>query len=157
MEHIIESLLALAKPAHEDMRLEPKPIVSLTHSIIEPYESTAEIIFEKPKKEVSHTLDPELYRRLITNLLENAIKYQSHGPIHILLTKNTLTISNSVENNLTAEELLHLTEAFYQGDTSRHTSGYGLGLALVAKIVAIFGWRIEFRCEDRVFEVKVRM
>ncbi len=90
--------------------------------------------------------DKSKLQRLVTNLLENAIKYNRQG--------GTVTISVKQENQLVnlqvedtglgipEEELPHIFERFYRCDRSRSQAGIGLGLSLAKAIVKAFGGEI---------------
>ncbi len=56
---------------------------------------------------------------------------------------------------MSADELSRLTKVFYQSDISRNSMGYGLGLALVKKIVKISGWTMNIGCKNREFIVNI--
>jgi signal transduction histidine kinase len=53
-------------------------------------------------------------------------------------------------------ELSNITKVFYQWDVSRNSTGYGLGLALVAKIVEISGWTMAISSYDKSFSVEIQ-
>ena len=78
-------------------------------------------------------------RRLISILLDNAVKYGAEGG-HITLTlekmdrQARLTVSNPGDL-IPPEHLAHLFERFYRADASRgEQSGFGLGLPIAASI-----------------------
>ena len=78
-------------------------------------------------------------RRLISILLDNAVKYGAEGG-HITLTlektdrQARLTVSNPGDP-IPPEHLAHLFERFYRADASRgEKSGFGLGLAIADTI-----------------------
>ena len=80
--------------------------------------------------------------KLISILLDNAIKYTPEGGyIHNSLSKQknkiVLSVSNTVKDDLDADDLGHFFDRFYRTDKSRSskTGGYGIGLS-VAKAVA---------------------
>ena len=82
--------------------------------------------------------DAEKLRRLISVLLDNAVKYGS-GTVHLSLQKTDrqarLTVSNP-GTPIPPEQLEHLFERFYRADASRgEQSGFGLGLP-IAKTIA---------------------
>ena len=82
--------------------------------------------------------DPDKLRRLISVLLDNAIKYGS-GTVRLQLQKTEkqarLTVSNP-GTPIPPEQLEHLFERFYRADASRgEQSGFGLGLS-IAKTIA---------------------
>ncbi len=155
MERIIESLLFLAKPS-ESITQKDLNITKKTEEIIEKYNSNNTIEFIHDKKHVQKKSSEELYSRILCNLIENAIKYKSEWPLIIKLTKNNITISNNIANNLSEIEQKNITKAFYQWDQSRNSTGYGLGLALVSKIVEISGWKMNITTKDKTFIVEIQ-
>lgn len=74
-----------------------------------------------------------------TNLIGNAIKFgPKNGTIRISLHKEEHNIVFSIEDQgpgIRQEDIPHLFEKFYQGDSSHKEEGNGLGLALVKQIV----------------------
>jgi two-component system heavy metal sensor histidine kinase CusS len=92
-------------------------------------------------------LDPELIRRMVDHLLDNALRYTPvGGAIHVQLEPLTPGgVRLAVENTgpgIAAVDLPHLFEPFYRADPSRTRSGdggAGLGLALVASIAQLHG------------------
>ena len=73
------------------------------------------------------------------NLLMNAIKFtEPGGKIMLTQTATEEGIWVSVSDSgcgMDEHTLRHIFDRFYQGDTSHSQEGYGLGLALVAKII----------------------
>jgi two-component system sensor histidine kinase VanS len=90
--------------------------------------------------------DPGLLEQLVQNLVQNAIRH-NHEAGSICVTTHSGTggtVELRVENTgarYTAEETARLAEPFLRGEgrTSRagRARGYGLGLALVSRIVAV--------------------
>jgi signal transduction histidine kinase len=154
MERIIESLLFLAKPGESNEKTELN-ITKKTEEIVEKYKNEAPIHYSHEKKHIFKKTNEELYNRILCNLIENAIKYKSEWEIKIGLTKNAIVISNSIENDLSEIEQKNLTKVFYQWDTSRSSTGYGLGLALVSKIVEILGWKMSIETKNKEFTITI--
>ena len=154
MERIIESLLFLAKPDGSDLRRE-LDITAKTIEIIEKYIPENPIKFTSKKTHIHTKCSGELYSRILCNLIENAIKYKSEWYIIISLSKSGINISNQITNNMSSEELSNITKVFYQWDESRNSTGYGLGLALVAKIVEISGWTMSISAHNKRFTVEI--
>lgn len=155
MKHIIDTLLLLAHPEKTEHHQESIDIVAHTARILENY-SAHDILFSHEKKEIHLDCNRELYTRIIKNLIENSIKYQTHGSISVHIWGWSIQISNPVEKDLPREVLRKLTHAFYQGDTSRHSDGQWLGLALVDKIVRLYGWDMEISSEKKIFRVVIQ-
>ena len=85
--------------------------------------------------------DRDKLRRLISILLDNAVKYSRAGGTVVLTLRRTerqarLTVSNPGEP-IPPEQLPRLFERFYRADASRgEQSGFGLGLGIAAAIAA---------------------
>lgn len=88
--------------------------------------------------------DVRMIQRMLSNLLDNAIKYtHSGGKVDVSLSDNgsgKILISVSDTGiGISPEELPHIFERFYRGDQSRSTSGIGLGLSLSRAIARAHG------------------
>ena len=85
--------------------------------------------------------DTKAIRKLISILLDNALKYSPSGgdvsiSLHKLPKHLELKVANSTEY-LKQEEIEHLFDRFYRTDQSRNstTGGYGLGLSIAKAVV----------------------
>ncbi len=78
-------------------------------------------------------------RELFVILLENAIKYSSDTTTIVLTAQqheHTIVIKLTDQGiGIDEKDLPHIFDRFYRVDTSRTTTGYGLGLAIAKKIV----------------------
>ena len=86
----------------------------------------------------------ELMRMVWYNLIGNAVKYSRRGgKIGIKIEQGEKTLVTVRDNGIGIDEkdLGHIFEKFYQADKSR-SSGNGLGLALVKKIVELHKGRV---------------
>lgn len=126
-KHLID-LDPLVKQVVDRMRLraEEKNMVLETH-----------IAGELPQVQA----DPERLMQVITNLLDNALRY---NPIGAHVTVGACASGNSVElsvcdngTGVSPEDLPHLFERFWRAEKSRNraTGGSGLGLAIVKQLV----------------------
>lgn len=92
--------------------------------------------------------DLVLVERCISNLLENAIKFNHpKGRVEIVLTKGCLRISNTGES-IPQDELDRIFDRFFQSDVSRSAKGYGIGLAIVKKICDLHNWKVRAESSD---------
>lgn len=84
------------------------------------------------------TSDKEKVAQLLTILVDNAIKYtEPKGTVTLTVRAEHGRIIVSVTNTHEAvqpEELERFFERFYQADSSHHTDGHGLGLAIAKGI-----------------------
>ena len=107
--------------------------------------------------------DGNLLARLFDNLINNAIKYGADGKkIVVSVEREDPMVVIRVLNYgkiIPPEELDHIFEKFYQGDTSHATQGNGLGLALVKRVMDIVGGDISVSSQvgkGSTFTVKIR-
>jgi two-component system phosphate regulon sensor histidine kinase PhoR len=96
--------------------------------------------------------DKNKYKQVLTNLIENAIKYGSeNGNVNLgwyALDKKTILVE--VTDNgpgISEEHLPRIFERFYRADKSRNRSigGTGLGLAIVKHIIEAHGQNVTVR------------
>jgi two-component system, OmpR family, sensor histidine kinase CiaH len=155
MEHIIESLLFLAKPGIAKEKIKEIDIQKLTEECREKYQKSKDDIHIKVLKKWKVYGESELYKRMISNLIDNAIKYKSEWFIEITIEEWFIEIQNRVSENISQEQIEKLTKSFYQLDTSRYSDWYGLWLSLVEKIVKIFWWKMEISSHKKKFRVRI--
>ncbi len=87
--------------------------------------------------------DAALLRQVLANLLMNAVKFSTArgGTIRIRLTRDALVVADEGVG-IAKRDLPHVFDRFYQAEHSRSHGGFGLGLALVKRIVELHGWKI---------------
>jgi len=97
--------------------------------------------------------DPELVRRLLLIVLDNAIKYTpTGGRVHLDVTARDGQRSVIVSDTgigIPEEQLSHVFERFYRGEPARREAdGAGLGLAIARWITDLHGAAIEIAPAD---------
>ncbi|MEC5399847.1 ATP-binding protein [Uliginosibacterium sp. H1] len=109
------------------------------------------------------SLDPDMWERIILNLLSNAFKHTFEGGIEVTLKAQhgmaTLQVRDTGEG-IAADELPRIFNRFHRvdGARSRTHEGTGIGLALVQELVKLHGGRIEVDSEPgrgTVFSVSI--
>ena len=97
------------------------------------------------------TVDPVRLQQVVSNLLDNAIKYSAAGGLVSVSAgrkeapegaRTWLTVQDN-GGGISAHDLPRIWDRLYRGDYSRTTRGSGLGLSLVKAIVEAHGGRAE--------------
>lgn len=110
--------------------------------------------------------NPDYLRRIVSSLLENALKYEpAGGRVRLTLTRDKRRARLSVQNLGSAipeEDLPHVFDRFYRGDKSRknESGSFGLGLAITKEMAEKLGGEISVSssAEDgTVFQVALRL
>ena len=91
--------------------------------------------------------DIRTIQRMISNLLDNAVKYSTaQGTVQITLKgepgQSIILTVRDTGMGIDPEDLPHIFERFYRGDPSRAKSGAGLGLSLALAVAKAHGGNI---------------
>lgn len=98
-----------------------------------------------PDEEYSIRLDCNAYRRILNNLLQNALLHSEGNRVSLHILEDETQASIILTDNgkgIAEKDLPHIFERLYQGDESRRVSGNGLGLSIVQELVTIHGGTI---------------
>ena len=91
--------------------------------------------------------ESEKIRQVLTNLMDNALKFTPPGGTITLSAlpdqRNVTTRVANTGDGIAPEHLPHVFERFYKVDRSRHDRGTGLGLAIVKHIVLAHGGEVD--------------
>lgn len=97
-------------------------------------------------------IDPSHFREVMSNLIENAIKYTLEGDITVDVKGSDKTVTVSVTDSgvgIPAEDIPHLFQKFYRVDNSdtREIGGTGLGLYLCRRLAETMGGHLSVESE----------
>lgn len=92
--------------------------------------------------------DPELLRRLLANLIENAIKYTADGGVLVVVRPHGNEAWIEVYDTgcgIDAANLARIFDEYYQVDNPgrNRALGLGIGLSIVRRLAVLLGHRIE--------------
>lgn len=97
-------------------------------------------------------VDPTHFREVVSNLIENAIKYTHRGDVIVDVTGDDKIVTVSVQDTgigIPAEDIPHLFQKFYRVDNSdtREIGGTGLGLYLSRRLAETIGGNLRVESE----------
>ena len=75
------------------------------------------------------------------NLIGNAVKYTMQGEVVVRLLDHTAEVIDSGPG-LSAEDAARLFERGYRGTHAEHSQGGGIGLSIVRRLCALYGWEV---------------
>ncbi|WP_177918288.1 HAMP domain-containing sensor histidine kinase [uncultured Eubacterium sp.] len=112
-----------------------------------------EIIYKEPKdddKNITVSLDPARFSRVLMNIVSNSIKYASkarNGKLTITLNGYDKSVIIALEDNgigISDKNISHIFETFYRADQARTrvSDGSGIGLAVCKEIIEQHGGHI---------------
>jgi len=108
--------------------------------------SANELTVLTPEALTMQDTHPLLLERLIANLLDNAFKH-GRAPVELRIEARRALAVIEVSDAGTGvpdEQREQLLQAFARGDAARNTSGTGLGLTIVARVVTRMGGTLAF-------------
>lgn len=127
-----------------DLRPESCDLAELARQVVERLDAAQdddtrrEIVVLTPTP-VSGKWDPTRLDQVLTNLISNALKYSSHGPIQVTVAEDDAVAMLSVRDygaGIPHDQQARLFDPFVRGDTAHHSSsGAGLGLYITRQIV----------------------
>jgi len=157
LRHILDDFLSLEKLEEGLTRNNPVPteLVTLIRETVLDLQPGCK---DGQNIEVIHTgagrlisIDPELLRNVLVNLVSNAIKYSpTSSAILLLLNYEVDAVTLSIKDfgiGVPAEEQARLFQRFFRGGNTTGISGTGLGLSIVRRYLDIMGATISFRSE----------
>jgi signal transduction histidine kinase len=100
-------------------------------------------------EDITLKVDPDYFKQVVINIVDNSIKY-SNSPFIDIRLKNNKGIKLEISDygcGIDPKFLTNLFEPYYMVDQSRnsHNEGWGLGLSIVREIVEKHGWSIEIK------------
>jgi two-component system phosphate regulon sensor histidine kinase PhoR len=155
MQRIVDDLLDLSR--YESSAWAPHPVDVDLPSIIEELFAAVRPSAARRSIQLDSRVDPgarlvradpTALRQVLSNLIENALRYTAHGSVSVGATRSPrgeVTISvHDTGVGIAPEHLSRIFERFYRADPGRARAegGTGLGLAIVRHLVEAHGGRV---------------
>jgi two-component system phosphate regulon sensor histidine kinase PhoR len=162
MQDLIENLLNLERiEAGVDTLNEPIDLLAIIAAVVEELALEVEVHQHTLAVDVPDNVpilqgSPDLLTRVISNMVENAIKYTDEGgmiEVRVILEKAQVKVEVADNGRgIAPEEQSRLFEKFYRVKTAENegVSGTGLGLAIVKSIVEQHGGHVYVHSEPGV-------
>ena len=140
------------------------PISDVTEEVLASFTAFAKTRKITVKDSISPAIyycgDEDAIRKLITILLENAIKYSPEGETIEIVTKkqgrNVVFRTINVTHSIDDETMTHMFDRFYRSDPARSSSGgFGIGLSVATAIVDAHKGKISAQKDGDLLIVEV--
>ena len=155
LERLMTELLDVSRLAAGRLRLEPEKVdlTALVHDVCARFEGrTASAIRVLSDGPVVGWWDPVRLDQVITNLVDNAVKYGAQKPVDVSLQREGDRAVLRVRDDgigIAPEEQRHVFDRFARASAARDYGGFGLGLWIAREIVEASGGRIELQSRPR--------
>lgn len=156
---LMSDVLIFNKAATGSIQFKPKRVGIATlldsimldvHPIYNP--NVHRIVVENPRRVSSVWADEDLLKRIVINLIDNAVKYSPHGgDIRFTIFPQDSVICFQIADQgigIPTDEQGRMFETFHRADNVRHIGGTGLGLSIVREFVRLHGGDIHVESEE---------
>lgn len=140
-------------------------IIAYASMIVENFQIYArqkciDLHFAPAEMDITMDFVPGYVRKIVCNLLSNALKFTSKGgQIYITMAREKSKLAIRVADTgegISADDLPHIFDTFYQGENRSGEMGTGIGLSLVKQMTESMGGKISVKSavgEGSVFTV----
>ncbi|MCW2528302.1 MAG: integral rane sensor signal transduction histidine kinase [Pseudonocardiales bacterium] len=153
-EQLIEGLLVLSESDQGLVSRSPQRLDEIVAAVVATHQAASAAAHVSMKAELSPRIvngERVLLERLVTNLVQNAIKYnRPGGHLHVVVGPTPALVVSNTGPAVPAEAVAGLFEPFRRlsGDRVSHGGGAGLGLTIARSIAQAHDGRISARPRD---------
>ena len=154
LTHRVENVLQLSRSERRSFALEPEeldldPLIQETLEGFRPLAKaqSVDLLYEEQGETLAE-IDPEAFRQILTNLLDNAVKYGPNGQtvkIGLLPDQDRICIQVDDEGpGIPRADATRIFSKYYRGQLAgqRAVDGTGIGLFIVKQLVELSGGSI---------------
>jgi signal transduction histidine kinase len=149
MEGLIESFLILAREGDSSL---PEEDFVINEVVADEVEKARPLLADKPvdlqiEEHAAFSLhgSPRVLRVILSNLIRNACAYTDSGSVVVQIHADHLCVEDT-GCGMTPEELERAFDPFFRGGL-RKEGGQGVGLTIVRRLSARFGWPVSLESE----------
>ncbi|MEQ1578401.1 MAG: ATP-binding protein [Hyphomicrobium sp.] len=151
IEDLLRSILDISKLEAGVMRpsIEVTPLQALFHTVaisIEPVVRDKGLALTVRPTTAMTSTDPLMLRRILQNLLANAVNYTRSGRLLLAARRRGQNLRIEVWDTgggIEPSEQKVIFEEFQRGSQQEHTAGFGLGLAIVQRMSEALGHQVD--------------
>ena len=158
MHRLVDDLLILARAGRSlEREMYTVRVDKIVRDVCERYRPAAMeksiVLSVAPSYEAQIIGNPEQVSRIVSNLVENAIRYTPHnGAVRISCLTDPLNVTLMVEDTgfgIAPEHVERIFDRFWRGSTHRADGGSGLGLSIARALAERHGGRIAVASQVR--------
>jgi PAS domain S-box-containing protein len=154
LSKLVEELMDMTRIESGGLKLQRRPVdvVELADRVVKEFEGPfadkdLAIVLERPDEECTANCDPRRIERVLTNLVENALKFTDKGRVTVRVERDPTNVIFSVKDTgpgVPTELHQKVFEKFFSLDDEPREGrqGVGLGLSISKGIVEAHGGRI---------------
>lgn len=156
--NILNDFLSVTKLDEGETKASPEyfDLLHFSKSLVQKVKTSKKkgqsIILECEKAELETFLDPKLMHLVLSNLLNNAIKYSEEGqPITLKIEDSDHKVRIWVTDQgigVPEDDQQHLFQRFFRAKNSVNIAGTGLGLHIVKTYVELMSGQIDFESKE---------
>jgi signal transduction histidine kinase len=150
IERLVHEGIAYARSAHGNTEKSSRiDIGSFVESLVFDYQDTGKAVTLDAPIQATLITRPHALRRILTNLIDNALKFGEEAEIHVEKTIGETIVIKVLDKGpgIPGEQLEAVLQPFFRLEQSRNreTGGTGLGLAIAHQLALAIGGSLVLR------------
>jgi two-component system osmolarity sensor histidine kinase EnvZ len=146
MDQLIGNILDLARGLEKEA-FKKVSLLTLLEDVAE-LAASERVLLRTQSELATLDLPPLALRRIISNLVGNALRYAPDGPVELVVEQELGQVRIGVLDRgpgIPPNQLSLVFQPFHRVESSRSptTGGSGLGLAIVKQLAEIYGWQVD--------------
>ncbi len=151
MENMLHATLSFARDEHQSEASRPTDLVSLLHSLCDDYIDEGQDVTCHAEGKLVYQCRPDILRRVVQNLIGNALKYAGDAEVFLETSEQSLLIRVRDHGpGIPEEELDSVFKPFVRLDSARNTEdgSVGLGLSIARTLIHQHGGELRLANAD---------